>query len=206
MDEGIFESSPFTAEPTTNGAGKKNRGKRLVILLVILLLLGALIYGGIKAAGSVLNAPTPTPTPTLEPTPTEEPSPTPEESGTPTPTKKAAPTPTKGITTTPAASTDSVDKASGLDRADLTIAVQNGSGEAGVAKTMADKLTSLGYKVSGTANADNFDYTNTVIRVSSANSKFLALLKKDLSGTYTIDSSSAADYTGGDAVVIVGKN
>ena len=58
-------------------------------------------------------------------------------------------------------------------------------------------------------NADNFDYDKTVVKTTSAKSNYLNLLKKDLSGSYTIGTASAdlnpseANYQ---AIVIVGKN
>lgn len=100
-------------------------------------------------------------------------------------------------------STSSVDKATGLDRADLSVTVLNGSGVPGAAKEVADLLEGLGYEIESTGNADTTDYEKTEIRVSSANKKFLDLLKKDLSDDFTIGTTSST-YKDGDAVVIVG--
>lgn len=208
----VFSESPFGTQPSsssasTSGKGPGRKGKKLLALIIILIVLAAIAFGAMQLLGNNTETADVTPTPTVEEfvMPTDEPTPTKsedEKDTTPTPTSKANATltPTKA-----ASSSNSVDNATKLDRADITILVQNGSGEAGVAKVMSDKLTALGYNVSGTANADNFDYAQTVIQVKSANKDFLPLLKKDLSGDYTIGSATS-DYTGsGNAVVIIGK-
>jgi hypothetical protein len=205
MDDSVFDQSPFTTEPTApstsqNGSSGK-RGKKLLFLIILLVVLGLIAFGAVQLLGGQGEAePTPTPTesfeiPTDTPAPTEDldttPTPEDEDTTTPTPTKKPA--------------VNGTDQSTGLDRADLSIVVQNGSGEAGVAGTMKSKLEGLGYVVSSTGNADNYDYAQTEIHVKSASSDFIPLLKKDLGGTYTI-GTSASDYTGsGDALIIVGK-
>ena len=85
--------------------------------------------------------------------------------------------------------------------------MQNGSGVVGAAKKAADALKELGYGISSTGNADNYDYTNVTIQVKSGKSNFLSLLQKDLGSSYTVGTASA-DLTvtsSADALVIVGK-
>lgn len=94
-----------------------------------------------------------------------------------------------------------------LDKTSLRIAVQNGSGEAGVASKVADVLRSAGYNVVSTGNAENFDFSDVTINVKSTKKAFLSLLENDLGKTYTISKSSSdlttnANY---DALVIIGK-
>lgn len=208
----VFSESPFGTQTSTtttssNGKGPGRKGKKLLALVIIIIVLAAVAFGAMQLLGNNTETADVTPTPTVEEfvMPTDEPTPAETEESentTPTPTTKAGTTPTP---TKAASSSSSVDSATKLDRADLTILVQNGSGEAGVAKVMSDKLTALGYNVSGTANADNFDYEQTVIQVKPASKDFLVLLKKDLGTDYTIGSATS-DYTGsGDAVVIIGK-
>lgn len=214
-EQGSFSQSPFTSTSSqtssSSGSGKGGgKAKKIIFLVIILLILGAVAYGATvllggsaseqpaeKASTDEFFIPTDTPTP-------EEATPTPEEEE----DAKATPTPTAKVSATPTPSKkagSSIDSASGLDRADLSIIVQNGSGEAGVAKVMADKLTGLGYVISSTGNADNYDYTGATIQVKSADKAFLALLKKDLEDDYTI-TTATSDYTGtGDALIIVGK-
>lgn len=91
-----------------------------------------------------------------------------------------------------------------LERSEYSILIQNGSGTAGAAGRLADILGDLGYTVSGTENADNFEYEETEIRVSTGNSALLTLLESDLEDEYTIGDTST-DYDGDDdAVVIIG--
>lgn len=212
MDEtsSVFGESPFGTQPSStppsnSGKGPGRKGKKLLLLVIIIIILAAIAFGAMQLLGNNTETTDTTPTPTVEEfvMPTDEPTPTESEDVTPTKADEedTIPTPTKAATS----SSSSVDSATKLDRADITILVQNGSGEAGVAKVMSDKLTGLGYKVSGTANADNFDYEQTVIQVKAANKDFLPLLKKDLGTDYTIGTATS-DYTGsGDAVVIIGK-
>ncbi|MEK7186227.1 MAG: LytR C-terminal domain-containing protein [Patescibacteria group bacterium] len=196
-----MEDNPFP-QPTLEKPTSKKK-KRFVFLFFVIVLVLILIYLGSRFMGnssSQQEEALPTPEefviPTDIPTPAEEsPAPTEEAKKTPTPTAKAS------------RSASSVDKTTGLDRADLEILVQNGSGEKGVAGTVADVLKGLGYAISSTGNADNFDYSDITIQVKSAQKDFLPILKKDLAGSYTIGSATSdlpasASY---DALVIVGK-
>lgn len=212
-ESAAFQQSPFSSSSSTSSqpgsSGGGGKAKKIIFLVIILLILGSIAYGATVLLGTSSEKPAEETTTTDEffiPTDTPTPAdsgitPTEEANSTPEPTSKSTPTPTKKATS----STDSTDAASGLDRADLTIVVQNGSGESGVAKVMADKLTALGYTISSTGNADNYDYAQTVIKVKAASKAYLSLLKKDLEDDYTIGTATS-DYTGsGDAVVIVGK-
>jgi len=68
-------------------------------------------------------------------------------------------------------------------------------------------LEEKGYVVSGTKNADNYDYENTEVEVKAANLGYKDLIAKDIGGSYTVGTSTtvvndSADY---DVRVIVGK-
>ena len=137
--------------------------------------------------------------------------PTPTEFQFPTDTPAASISPTSGPNQPTAVPTvkpiNPIDQSTGLDRSTLSIKVQNGSGETGVAAKGADVLKSFGYKITSTGNADNYNYENVTIQVKSTKSNFLALLKKDLGFSYTVGSASAdlsSDSTS-DALVIIGK-
>ncbi len=113
------------------------------------------------------------------------------------PTSTQSPTPT-----TP--SEDTSDSSSDVDKSEYSILVQNGSGTAGAAGRLTDILGDLGYTIFDTENADNFDYVETVIRVTSGNKTLLNLLKNDLKDDYTIGETST-DYEGSaSAVIIIG--
>lgn len=177
-------------------AGKSKKFLKLIIFAIILV---ALIFGVQKLffGGSEEKKPveiTPTPTEYQFPTDTPAPSPTiePEEKPTAAPTAKAV---------------NPIDSATGLDRSTLSVEVQNGSGETGVASKGSDILKSFGYKVASIGNADNENYENTTIKVKSTKTNFLALLKKDLGFSYTVGSSSAdlSSSSTSDALVIIGK-
>lgn len=210
MEESVFSQSPFSSDSSSsasNGGGSSRRGKKLLFLIVLLIILGLIAFGAVKFLGGNVLGPAPTPTPTMAaPTPTDTPTPTPEPSGSPTPTPKtvAKPTPTSAVTPTKSAS-GTVDRATGIDRATITVAVQNGSGVTGAAKKAGDFLSGLGYTLGTVGNADTSDYAQTEIHVKAGKASLLNLLKKDLGTEYTV-GTAASDYTGaGDALVIVGK-
>lgn len=182
-------------------ATKSSRRPKLIVFFVLfLVLLGGSIYAGSRFLGSSEGntentLPTAAPTPTLsaaaasetiDESEDKEPSPT-SGAGSPTPTGRAG--------------------TAELDRESLTIAVENGSGEAGVAGEMADVLRDLGYTVSSTGNADDFDHEDVTIQVKSTKARYLDLLEKDLAGSYTV-AEATSDLAGSastDALVIVGK-
>lgn len=190
-------------------SSKGSRGNKRVIFIVIgiIILIALVAIAVIATGGKGENEKNLTPTPaqpaaTFTPAPTETPTPT-DGKTTPTPSPKASPTPAKG-SPTPKISVIPTGT-SGLDRANLKVAVLNGSGEAGAATKASDALKKLGYDVVSSGNADNFDYETTTIQVKSTKKSYLDMLKTDLSDSYTVGTATA-DYTGdSDAVVIVGK-
>ncbi len=200
MEENQFEASPqFAAAP------KKKINKRFIYLLavfvfIVIAIVGYNLIGGSSKPDSLPQEPSQA-TPTLGEAPTDTPTPTIEETPTTAPTSEPSQTPTPKVTSAP------VDSTSGLDRSDLSITVQNGSGEAGVAGTAKDFLTGLGYVVSSTANADNYDYVNVAIKIKKSSQQFLSLLKKDLNTKYTVGDTSTdlEDSNSSDALVIIGK-
>lgn len=100
-----------------------------------------------------------------------------------------------------------VDRSTNLDRSNLSLAVLNGSGEAGAAKGVSTYLESLGYKIARVGNADVFTYRNFSVIVKRSKSGFAGLLKKDLQANpaFASVSASISDDISGDAEVIVGK-
>lgn len=207
MDEvGTFQTEaaqPAHPQPTYSPQPRrKRRFFPLIALIVVIALLGIGIsrFIGSKKTEQKLE-PTPIPAPTEVLFPTDIPPP----AGGPTEASSPTPAPTK--TPTPKPTVNPIDKATGLDRSELAIEVQNGSGTAGVAGKAADLLRNLGYRIAATGNAPNFDYANIVIDVKPGKSSFLTLLKNDLLANYTIGTTSAtlSASASADAVVIVGK-
>lgn len=210
MNEVFQPASEFANMSASLNKPKKRKGFFRIVLFLIIL--GLIIFAAFKLFGtskkSVVNI-KPTPTPTIEATPTgtSEASPTLEISEKPAAKATSAPTSTLTPPVTPKVTVNPIDKTTGLNRSKLTIDVQNGSGTAGVGKKAADFLSGLGYVISSTENADNFDYTNVTILIKASQKEFLALLKDDLSASYTVGSSSATldDAANSDARVIFGK-
>lgn len=91
-----------------------------------------------------------------------------------------------------------------LDLTKFAIKVENGSGIPGTAGSAKDILTKAGFKVSGTGNADNYDYTDTVIKAKSdVPADFIAKLVSTLSGTYKVAKSQTLADTSADSVVVI---
>lgn len=193
------------SRPHIDGSGVKapsyisQRNKVLIIGICITLFLLSLIFAAMKffsPNSSVSDTVTITPSPTTDPFPqdTPVPSPTPE-------TISTFPTVTIRPTVGP------IDKETKLDRRELSVEVQNGSGEVGAASKGSDVLKSFGYKVSAIGNADAFSYEGVVIKVRPEKKSYGVLLKKDLSTVYSdvqipldLEASVSAD-----AIVIIGK-
>lgn len=184
-------SQDYTANQYATTPPPKRRLNRRFIYLLGALALLLILFGIFRVLGSNTEESAPSPTPSVEDF-------APVDEATPEPTVEPSPTPK---------ASSSLDSATGLDRSDLTVRVENGSGEAGVGKKAADFLTGLGYNVTATGNADNFDYTDVTVRVKASQKKYLPLLIKDLSSEYTIGSSSSdlSASSSADALVIVGK-
>lgn len=182
--------------PIIEGRRRRSSKKRFIILFLLILILIPLLLGGWSFVSNI-SAPAVSPSTTPMPTSIAFPS------DTPTPTAS----PTAVLTPTPTPKGSTVDAKTGLNKKDLTVLIENGSGVTGAANKAAQILKLSGYVVSGTQNADNYDYLDVTIAIKSAKAAYLPLLKQDLSTEYTIvgstttlDSSASAD-----ALVIIGK-
>lgn len=191
--ENVERPSPYANPESSFNPPVRRRSPKKFLYILGAILVVLIVLNLVRTLGSKeKKAATPTPTPSISvetPTPeaSEEPTPTPE------PTKKPV---------------SSIDATTGLDRAKLSVSVQNGSGEGGVGAKMADLLRSLGYNVTSTGNADNFDYTNVTVKVKSSQKDFLPVINKDLSSNNYSVGSTSSDLTAtasADALVIVGK-
>lgn len=93
-----------------------------------------------------------------------------------------------------------------LNRADWSFEVLNGSGIAGEAKKTADKLTSLGYVVVKTGNADKDTYIENALFVRAGKESDADLLLADLKTNFSIASISGTLTEGtASARLIIGK-
>lgn len=95
-----------------------------------------------------------------------------------------------------------------LEIEELTLQVQNGSGQAGVAGLIAEQLEVAGFENIETANADAFDYENVSVyfkgNLSEQNS-ILSLIEEALSEYTVIQSGNLEEDDSYDVVVIVGS-
>lgn len=177
---------------------KRKISRRLLIfgilVILILILLGSVAFFATRGEESTDDSASIT-LPEDESTSDFNEEPTPEEEEA-SPTKSPTPSPTKTT------EEDSAEEEEGL-----RIAIQNGSGESGVAGKASEVLKSAGYTIASTGNADNFDYTGVTIQIKSSKKASLKALEDALSDDYTI-SDTSSDLSEGqsyDALVIIGK-
>ena len=108
---------------------------------------------------------------------------------TPVPSPTAAPQPTKAV-----------------DLIKYEIEIQNGSGVSGEASKQESSLKEEGFTISSIGNADNSDYTQTVIKAKAEVDKdFIAKLKSVLSNSFTVgEAEILPDDSSSSVVVIIG--
>jgi hypothetical protein len=94
-----------------------------------------------------------------------------------------------------------------LDLTKYPINVLNGSGTPGQAGVVKDLLTTGGFTVSGTGNADTYDFTKTVIKAKAdVPAAFLTQVSTTLSKDYVMDVNGTLATSSADEVqVIVGS-
>lgn len=176
---------------------KSSTLKLLVFMIITAVVLGLLIFtAGSFFAGNSENPDTPQITilPTSsESDPTSIPEPTESDEVTPTVTGKTTPAPSV---------TSSVVKQT------LTVEVLNGSGVKGAASSMTSVLKNAGYTIVRTGNADTFTYTGVTINIKKSKASSLNQLKKDLSASDYLVTTSTNTYpesSTADAVIILGS-
>lgn len=93
-----------------------------------------------------------------------------------------------------------------VDRSEYTIEILNGSGTAGVARTLQDLLEDEEFVVGDVGNADSYDYEETVIQAKEDVSQaYIKELQDTLSDDYTLAEIEVLDEdAGSDVVVIIG--
>jgi hypothetical protein len=185
------EGSPFQEFPTYVKQSP-NRPRVLFIFIGVLILvaggLAALFFLGANKKEDKIGA-SPLPTQMPKTSVSKEASPSAAVSTVPV-TGKISPTPGKSF-----------------DRANLRVAILNGSGVAGAAKQISSYLNGLGYTIQTIGNADDFTYRNITVKIKKSKNEYLPQIKKDIeenSPNITI-LTSVDDKISADAEVIVGK-
>lgn len=94
-----------------------------------------------------------------------------------------------------------------IGRSEYKIQILNGSGEEGAASELKTALEKVKFTVSGTDNADNYDYETTEVRYKKKiDEAFKVDLNKELGKTYSItkgkELANDSDY---DVIIIIGK-
>ncbi len=113
---------------------------------------------------------------------------------------QATPTPTLA----PAPTTTPMPK---VNVSKLNVKVLNGSGTAGKATAVKKLFVDAGFKEVLTGNADNFDYTKTVIQIKDSAKGATDTVKKILlDGTKSVKVESLSDKEASDIVVIFGSD
>jgi hypothetical protein len=179
----------------SGGGSRIKRGlpKRFVIFgglfLIIILLLGSAVFFIMRE-----DSPSEETSTSITLNESEEPSPEPTEEPTLTPEDEEL-TPTK------------VPTGASVNKSSIKVAVQNGSGEAGVAGAGAQILRDAGYTISSTGNADNFEYEDVTIQIKNSKKSALAGIEDALSEDYTVGDTSTdlPESSAYDVLVIIGQ-
>jgi LCP family protein required for cell wall assembly len=90
-----------------------------------------------------------------------------------------------------------------VDPAEVSVAVFNGSGVAGVASSAADDLTAAGFQVASTGNADSAAYTATEIRYAAGDDAAAATLAAQIPGATT---AQVDDVEAGTVQLVIGSD
>lgn len=121
------------------------------------------------------------------------------QKGTSTPSE--TPTPTAMVEGTPTPESTPMAK---LDLAKYPVRIENGSGIPGTAASAKELLTKAGFKVSETGNADNYDYTDTIVMAkSTVPPEFINQLEATLGEKYSVGASKTLPDSSGDMVVVI---
>lgn len=101
-----------------------------------------------------------------------------------------------------------IDKTTGLDRKNLLVVIENGSGKFGKGSQLVNILRDFGYTVIKLAKADKSDYEDLTVKMKKEVWDYRGLLERDLQlASYVIATISAdlLETESVDAVVIVGE-
>ncbi|MGI8420216.1 MAG: LytR C-terminal domain-containing protein [Candidatus Levyibacteriota bacterium] len=111
-------------------------------------------------------------------------------------------------TTVPTIVPTAVPTAKPVDLSAFTITVLNGSGIVGKASEVKTSLTTAGFKVASTGNADKNTYTKTEIAAKkSVNKDYLTKLEDELKKSYDVDTvSTAPESDTSDVTVTIGQS
>ena len=156
----IVPQQQYAQSPIYQDNSQDGKNAKWLWILIALIIVGALAFAFFRGIG---------PFAMLKGKPVPTPSPTPSSFF-------ATPTPES----TPGAN---------IDKASAKIRVLNGNGQAGVASSGKAYVESKGYKVTAVGNADNFDFTDTVIKLKKSFNDFGDALVADLSGKYSVKIS-----------------
>ena len=121
-------------------------------------------------------------------------------------TNEAAPT-VADVSPSPVPTETPASEESKVDYTKYTLQILNGSGIPGEAGKAKDLLNDLDFKSVVTANADNYDYKDTVVSLKDGVSdQVFAEVKKLLGSTYTLESKAESASTSSkyDVIVTVG--
>jgi hypothetical protein len=180
-DDGPAYVEPFSKAELA--ADSSSSWKQLILYFFLIafvaFLLGLAFIGGVYYAGKSIKLPVfHLPSFGIHPTPTKMPIPTATDTPAPTP-----------------------------DLSAYSIQVLNGSGITGEAAKLKAELTSAGFKVDSTGNADNSDYTKTQISASkSVNQTYVTKLEETLKQWYTVEVVQPSSSQTSDVVVTIGSS
>ena len=188
-DTGSSEDSSSSTPEEPQKEKKKLNIKMIIIITIISALVAAFVSGGVYVYLNGRDAATQNTTET-------------EEDSTEDTTDEET-----AEETTEEESTDDEETTEETDLTSYTIRVLNGSGQIGAAGDASDVIEGAGFEVTDTGNADNYEFTDTIVQAKdSVDSSALDTLVDALSGEYSVDTGDtledSEDY---DIIVTVGS-
>lgn len=104
---------------------------------------------------------------------------------------------------TPAAIDSTTEKNKPIEKNKMKVIVLNGTGQVGLAKKVAEKLTNAGFTIIKIGNAESKDYTKTIVQFPNGQVQGAGLLVKELKDEYK-ELSKEELKEGTEFIVIVG--
>lgn len=173
----IAQSGPPQASSFGSSSSQKSSSAKWLIIFILLLALGG---AGIYFFATSGSAPIATPTPSFGVVPIDN---------------NIDSTPEPVSTSTPAA----------VDKEEITIEIQNGTGIAGEAAFLQGKLKTLGYSEITASNASSTDHTATTVTFLTNLSKTVQdEIKAELEKIYTTVNVKTASSQKADVIIITG--
>lgn len=183
----VNQSKETEMESFSQPQTKANTKLIAIIVTVVVVLIGMVVGGFFVYRNAMSEANTPPTTPIVEQMPIDT-------------------TATQSATTDEATSSATTPQTPEVDLSTLKVNVLNGSGTPGAAGKASDILEDAGFVSIATGNADNYSYTDTIVRVKANQTDLYQTALTALQGSYSVSQGEVLPANSQyDLVVIVGS-